>query len=153
MDFFVFEFGSISSCFFTGHHWEEPSCRLYSGPIRYLTLSYSLTFSRLNSPRSLSLSLNDRNSSPLIISVSICWTSFSMCMSVLCWRAQTRTQHSRCVSSVLRRGKDQLPPPAGNAFPNAAQSAVGLLCHKYVLLAHIQLVHEDPQVCLCTVVF
>lgn len=30
-------------------------------------------------------------------------------------------------------------------LPNAAQQAVGLLCHKSTLLPHVQLVHQQPQ--------
>jgi len=43
-------------------------------------------------------------------------------------------------------GKDHLLRPAGDTFPNAGHNAVGRLCHKGLLLAHIHLgVHWDPQ--------
>jgi len=48
------------------------------------------------------------------------------------------TQHSRCASPVLSRGKDHLPRPAGNTFPSAALGSSILLSHKGMLLAAIR---------------
>ena len=47
--------------------------------------------------------------------------------------------------------KDQLSWPAGGALPNAAQEAIGLLCHKDTLLAHVQLLccYQDSSGPLC----
>lgn len=48
-------------------------------PIRYLcTLSLSLFFYRLSSPKSLNLSLYDRYSSTLIVLAALHWTHSSM---------------------------------------------------------------------------
>lgn len=47
--------------------------------------------------------------------------------------------HLCCVEA-----KHHLPGPPGKALPNAAQRAVGCLCHKYALQAHVQPVaHQD----------
>ena len=78
-------------------------------PFRYLyILMRSLPrvlSSRLNSPSSLSLSLELRRFSPLIILVALCWTFSGMAMSVLYWEAQNWTQDSRCgIISVEWRG-------------------------------------------------
>ena len=49
-------------------------------------------------------------------------------------------------------GKVHLPWPAGSTVPNAAQGTISLLCHKGTLLAHGRLgVHQEPQVCFCSV--
>ena len=69
-------------------------------PFRHLyTLirsTVSLLFSRLISPSSLSLSLQERCSCPLIIFVALHLTVSSMSMSFLYWGTQNWTQHSRC---------------------------------------------------------
>lgn len=49
----------------------------------------------------------------------------------------------------LGKGWDYFALSAVNAPPNAAQDATGLLCSKGTLLAHVQLVHQDPQVLFC----
>lgn len=42
-------------------------------------------------------------------------------------------------------GKHHLLGPAGRVHPNAAQKALGCLCHECTLLAHFQLVAQlDP---------
>ncbi|XP_052661921.1 tetratricopeptide repeat protein 7A isoform X4 [Harpia harpyja] len=68
--------------------------------IRYLTIlkrsCLRLLFYRLNSPSSLSFSLFDRCSSPLMISAALCWTLSSMFMSSLYWGSQNWTQYTRC---------------------------------------------------------
>lgn len=44
-------------------------------------------------------------------------------------------------------GKEHLPWPAGNALPNTAQDAAGLVCFKGTLLARGQfVVHQHSQV-------
>lgn len=50
-------------------------------------------------------------------------------------------------------GKDDLPQLAGNALPSAAQDDVALLCSKGTLLAHLQVVHQNPQVLFCKAAF
>lgn len=40
--------------------------------------------------------------------------------------------------TALQVSWHHFPGPAGKALPNAAQDAVGLLCHKYPLQAHFQ---------------
>lgn len=50
--------------------------------------------------------------------------------------------------------KDPLPWPDGNAFPNAAQNAVGCLCHKSKLVVHGQLaVLQDTKIPVCRAAF
>ncbi|KAK4827490.1 hypothetical protein QYF61_018790 [Mycteria americana] len=55
----------------------------------------SLLFSRLNNPNSLSLSSQERCSSPRIIFVALLWTCSNRSMSFLCWGPQSRMQYSR----------------------------------------------------------
>lgn len=62
--------------------------------------------------------------------------------SFLCWGAQ----NWECQID----GKNHFTGPTGDAFPNAAQDAGGLLCCKGALPAHGQLVvHQDGQDLLC----
>ena len=56
---------------------------------------YSLLFSRLNKPNSLSLSLQERCSSPLITFVALLWTLSNSPPSFLYWGLQTWMQYSR----------------------------------------------------------
>ena len=56
---------------------------------------YSLLFSRLNEPSSLSLPSQGRCSSPLIIFVAFLWTLSNSSTSFLCWGPHTWTQSSR----------------------------------------------------------
>ena len=55
----------------------------------------SLLFSRLNSPNSLSPSLQKRCSIPLISFVSLLWPHSNRSVSFLCWGLQSWTQHTR----------------------------------------------------------
>lgn len=57
---------------------------------------------------------------------------------------QNWTQHSRC--SLLSSQGSHFPWPAGYTLNNAAQHAVRLCCCKGTLLAHVWVVHHDPQV-------
>ncbi|KAK4832342.1 hypothetical protein QYF61_021871 [Mycteria americana] len=70
-------------------------------PFKYLYILMrsipGLLFSRLNNPRSLSLSAQERCSKPfIIIFMALYWTHSSMSMSRLYCGAQNWTQHSRC---------------------------------------------------------
>lgn len=71
----------------------------------------------------------------------------------LYWGAQTGTQHSRCASPVLSRREDHLPQPTGNILPNTVKKAFGCLCHKGMLLVHVQVVCQDSQMLLCRATF
>ena len=62
---------------------------------------WSLLFSRLNSPNSLSLSSQERCSSPLINFVALLWTCSNRSMSFFCWGPQNQTQYSRWGLSPL----------------------------------------------------
>ena len=54
------------------------------------------------------------------------------------------------VSQVPNRGEDHFPGPAGYAFANTAQDAVGLLCCKDTLPTHVQLVvQQDTRDLFC----
>lgn len=97
-----------------------------------------LLFSKLNSPSSPNLFLYIRCSNLFIIFVALYWTLFKKFMFFLYWGVQNLTQHYKCVSEVLSR-EEGSPSLAMNAWPNAAQEAVGLLCCKGTLRAHGQL--------------
>jgi len=83
----VFQLLPIASCPGTGHQRKEPGSVFFAPSlqthIHIAKIPPSLLFSRLNSPRSLSLSSYVRCSSPLIIFVVLCWTLSSMSMPVL----------------------------------------------------------------------
>lgn len=93
----------VSSCLafcahcLTGHQSLDSS----SSPLQRLLhmdkFSLSLLLSRLNSLTPLSLSSYKKS---LTIFVGLHWTRSSKFVLYLYWRAQTQTQHSRCVSPV-----------------------------------------------------
>jgi len=97
-------------------------------------------YSWLNRPSSLSLSSYERwVMSPFINFVILHWTLPSTFMSLLYWRAQNWTQHSRCdLTSTGQRGKDCLSSPAGSILPKAAKNAISPLCCKDAFLAYVQ---------------
>lgn len=70
------------------------------------------------------------------------WTQCSMSMSLLHWRAQTGTQNSRCVPSVINRGWES---PPWQYFPSCSPGCCkSFYDKKCILLAHGQpLVHKD----------
>ncbi|KAK4819472.1 LOW QUALITY PROTEIN: hypothetical protein QYF61_004698 [Mycteria americana] len=108
----------------------------------------SLLFSRLNNPSSLSLSLEERCSSPRIIFVALLWPCSSSSMSFLAPELDAGLQARSHQSRV--EGQNHLPRPAGHAAFDAAQDTVGLLGCKRTSLAHVQLfVHQYPQVLSC----
>lgn len=88
-----------------------------------------------------------------VISALLFSSDFSTSVSPLYWGAQTGTQHSRCVSPELTRRKDHLPQPTANILPHTAKKAFGCLCHKGMLLVHVQLFFQDSQMLLCRVAF
>lgn len=68
----------------------------------------------------------------------LCWGLSSISMSLLYWRVQTLTQHSRCsLTSDEVEGKDHLPQPPSNASPKATQDNISLLCDKAKLVAYV----------------
>lgn len=92
--------------------------------------------------------------SPLTIFMAHFLTNYSKSVPFLYWKAQKRTQNSRCVSPVLRREhhlprevlRNHIPRPwAGDVLPNATQDAIGLLCHKCTLLARLSLSARMPR--------
>jgi len=120
-------------------------------PFRYLcTLMrslLSLLFSRLNSPSSLSPSLDVRCSRPLVILVAFHWTLSIMSMSLVYSRALNWTTLLQVWPHLCRvGGKEHLLQPSGSNPPNAAQDATCVLCHQGALLAYVQLgLHQDPH--------
>ena len=71
-----------------------------------LRSSLNLLFSRLNSPRSLSLSLRNRCSSTFIMLMALCWRLYGISLSFLYWGGQKYPQHSRCgLTSAEQRGR------------------------------------------------
>lgn len=95
-------------------HWLRlrPWLHLLNFPFRYL---YML----IRPPLSLLFWLNNRSSISLfsyvgcfnnfIIIMALCWTHFSMFVSLLHWRSWNQTQYSTCISPALRRGEGSLP--------------------------------------------
>lgn len=74
--------------------------------------------------------------STFIVFVTLHWTYSSMSLSLLYWG----TPH--CTPDVPHQCCGEwknLPQPAGNASPAAAQDAVGLLCHKCTFLTSLPL--------------
>ena len=70
--------------------------------------------------------------------------------SVSYWRAQHWTQHSRCVSPGLSRGKGLPSSTRRQCFSEYSPSG----WRKGLLLAHVQLgVHQDHQVLFCRAAF
>ena len=110
---------------------------------------WSLLVSKLNKPSSLSLSSQERCSSPLIILVALLWTCYKSSTSFLCWGPQVWTQC--CRWDLTREGKSRwgqsspcYHPPVG-----AAQDTVGILGCKSTLSVHVQLsIRQDSQVLL-----
>ncbi|KAK4827484.1 hypothetical protein QYF61_018784 [Mycteria americana] len=112
----------------------------------------SLLFSRLNNPNSLSLSSQERCSSPRIIFVALLWTHSNSSMSFLCWGPQR-------LNAVLQAGshesgveeENHLPRPAGHCSFDAAQDMVGFLGCKCTLPRHDEpLIDQHPQALLLT---
>ena len=70
----LLQFVPVAPCPVTGHHWKESGPILLTLPRRYLEAflrsPLSLLFSRLKKPSSLSLSSQERCSSPLLILVA-----------------------------------------------------------------------------------
>jgi len=101
----------------TGHRWGSAHPSSSESPFRCLhTLvgfPLSLLFSRLNSPSSLSVSSQERRSSPFIIFVALRWT-----LSSLCSAGEPRTGHSPpgVASPALSRGDGSPLRPAGNTL-------------------------------------
>lgn len=106
-----------------------------------------------SSPRwcasSPNLFLNQRCSSPFIIFVTLHWPGSSMAMSLLYWRAQHQTQHSRCASAGLKRGEGSVPWTCWWPLPVAALEDVSL-CRKGTVLVHGQFVtQQEAQSLFC----
>lgn len=71
------------------------------------------------------------------------------------WTQESRTGHSSPgVSHQHWVHEDHLRHPSDNSGPNSTYGAVGLLCHKDTLLAHVQyLVLQDAQIPLYRAAF
>lgn len=111
--------------------------------------SLKLTFSRLTSPSSQALLIRQMLQS-YISFINLCWT----CSSVLCLSCAGKVRTVQmCPHQCWVEGKNHLPWPAFNIYPNAAQVSTGPLYLKGALLTHVQLaVIEDPKV-LCWAAF
>lgn len=68
-----------------------------------------------------------------------------MFVSLFYWGTQTGAQHPDVSHECWEEGKNIPFWPVGNIVPDAAHRAVCLLCDKGTWLAHIQLVHQQPQ--------
>lgn len=118
----------------------------------YILMKFPLRhfFSRLNISQSLSLSSQERFSSPLIIFVVFHWTLYSMSMSFL--YQGPRTCHSTpCLSWLFLNRKERSPPltyrkhyPMQPRYFNS----------KGILMAHVQLsIYQDSKVLFCKAAF
>lgn len=72
------QFVHFAFCPGTGHHWKEPGSFLFATSLQVLIDIYEIlpepAFSRLNCPRSLSLSSLERYSRSFIIFLAFSWT-------------------------------------------------------------------------------
>lgn len=108
----------------------------------------------MNMLNTLSLSLQERCSSHLIILHALYWTYTNKPMSFpwLCWGLQAWLQY--CKEGFLESrvdGDNRFPCPAGHACFHAAQGRIGLLGCRCLLLTHVQVfIHKNPQVLLCS---
>lgn len=79
------------------------------------------------------------SSFPLIL-VVVCWTCFSISMSVLPWKCQNWTLHSKCnLTDVKHKGVISFLDLSPALW--LTQSMLGCFHHKGKLLTHIQLVN------------
>lgn len=97
MKFLVFQLIPIVSSLATDHHWENSDSVIFFLDQQVLIpmdkVPSGLLFSKLGSPSSLSFSLILSGSS------SLCWTHFSMSLSVSYWGTQHWDKHSRFINS------------------------------------------------------
>jgi len=108
-DFFYLNLCSLLSVLSLGITEKIRDLSSLHTPIRYLYI-WSLLWSWLNSPSSLSLSSHKRCSSPRNNSVALQWTCSGMLMSVLCRGAQNWTLQDVQMQCYMcwGEGKDQL---------------------------------------------
>ena len=99
--------------------WHYSFCPLsFQAFIHIDEIPLSLLFSRLNSPSSLSLSPQEKRSSPFIVLVAIHCTLSSMATSHFCWGAQNWTQLSRRgLTSAEGRGRITSPSSGIPSLP------------------------------------
>ena len=145
---FHVSFLAVASCPVAGHHWEEPALSSLHPLIRYLKtfIRFLLSFSRLNSLTSLSLSSYEKCPDLFIILLALHWTQFSKSRSVLYCGAQKWTHCSRCLTSAEWRGRITFPQSAGSSLAVLCLMQPGMLCRKSALLAHGQFaVWQDPR--------
>jgi len=110
---------------------------------------HSLLFCRPNSPNSLSLSSQQRGSSPLTFFVASSGPApTGPCLSCAEGsRAGHRTP--RGVLPEWSRGAESPPWPTAHAAGDAAQNTVGLQGCERTLLGHVELfIHQYPQLLL-----
>lgn len=97
-------------------------------------------------PSFLSLSSYDSCSSPLTISVAVCWTHFSKSMSVFAWKVQYWTQYSDVCSQHWTEGKGH---SFNLLFPVQPRKLLLFLIIEDTLPAYVQcFVYQDLQVFL-----
>lgn len=129
MEFVLFQFVSIVSCFVTGHRSKVPLlCTLPSSIYHVETFLLQAEQSHLSQ-----LLLTCQMLQPPINLEAFCWPNSSMSICLLYWEAQNWTHHSRC----WLEGKHYFLWCAGNAFPDVGQGAFGFLCWKSILLVRI----------------
>lgn len=110
-------------------------------------LEPSLLFSRLNSCSLVSFSSQQRCSRPLIIMVALHWIISSISTSLLYQETEREPELGMFPHQCWAEEKDCLQWSAGSTPTDAAQDAVGFLCHDYVVLAH-----RPPSVLMSTMI-
>lgn len=88
---------------------------------------------------------------PVLWLILLCFTGLSPVLSISVLYGGPRTEP---IAPDAWVEKDPLPWPAGSAFPNATQQALGLLCCKCTLMPRDELdVHQNPNVLHSRVAF
>lgn len=96
----IWIYAHLNFCPFIGCHWEDSGFIFFSLShqlfidIQKTSLSFLCSRLLFSGSSSLSFSLCEWCSSPLIIFITLCWTCSSIAMSLSYWRAQNRTRHS-----------------------------------------------------------
>ena len=135
----LFQFKDITPCPTPTCPCQKSLSSFLVGPFRYWNAAWSLLFSGLNNPNSLSLYSQQRCSSPWIIFVASSGPT-PRGPGLSCAegsRAGCRTPGGSYQSGA--EWQNPLPCPAGHAAFDAAQDMVGLLGCKHTFVAHVQL--------------
>jgi len=129
--------------------WKVSPPLAYKAPLKYWkdAMKSHLLFSRLTKPSSLSLSLQERCSSPLSIFVASSGpapTEFHIFLVLEATDLDAGLQMGPHESRA--EGDNSLPSPCCHPSFNAAHNTVGLLGCKHTLLAYVQFfIHQNHK--------